>query len=349
MRKLLHSLQEIIQPVKNYIDLQKKFFLNILNVDYIATNNLKLGKRHFYYGSISDAMMRFKGVSFLTPKNAEAYYYLGRCQLIRENQQQATESFQKCLEINSQFSQAKYFLSKIQSPDRIRQVNTEFLKETLDYVAKDYAIIQKENGYQGDSFTYSLLKNHLTKENNPTTANLLEIGCAGGLNTRKLKEKLMVKNAIGIDISQKIVETLEREVYNDELLYSELICSNAEEIIPKYKQQFNIVLAINFLQRYSSVDHLFRAISQSLKEDGYFIATFYPTQPQRWLFNAKQDRFEHLASYIKEEAKRYGLNWLENRKASYYLNSDEEVMFFICQKQALTSPTVAKKPQAETK
>ena len=349
MKKLLHSLQEIIQPIRNYINLQKKFFLNILNVNYIATNNLTLGKRHFYYGSISDAIMRFKGVIFLTPKNAEAYYFLGRCQLIRENQEQATESFQKCLEINSQFSQAKYFLSKMQSPDRIRQVNAELLKETLDYIAKDYAAIQKENEYQGDKFAYSLLNNHLTKESNTDKASLLEIGCAGGLNTRKLKEKSIVKNAIGIDISQKIIETLEREVYNDELLYSELICGNADEIIPKYKQQFNIVLAINFLQRYSSVDQLFCAVSQSLKENGYFIATFSPTQPQRWLFNAKQDRFEHLPSYIKEEAKRYGLNWLENRKASYYLNSDDEVMFFICQKQPLNTPTVAKKPQAETK
>lgn len=349
MRKLLHSLQEIIQPVKDYINLQRKFFLNILNVDYIAKNNLNLGKRHFYYGSLSDAMMRFKGVIFLTPKNAEAYYYLGRCHLIKENNEQATESFQKCLELDSQFSQAKYFLSKMQSPDRIRQVNTELLKETLDYVAKDYAVIQKENGYQGDSFAYSLLKNHLTEESKTTSVSLLEVGCAGGLNTRKLKEKLMVNNAIGIDISEKIIETLEREVYNDELLYSELICSNPEDIIPTYKQQFNIVLAINFLQHYSSVDQLFRAISQSLKENGFFIATFSPTQPQRWLFNAKKDCFEHLPSYIKEEAKRYGLSWLENRKAPNYLNSDDEVVFFICQKQPLNTPTVTKKPQAEAK
>lgn len=336
------KLGDAFSAVKDYIDLQKRFFMNALNMDYIAKNNLRLGKLHFYEGNLSDAIMRLKGAIFLKKDNVEARYYLGRCYLAKEDKENALHYFMQAIEKDKHHSKSQYYITKLQHPERIRRINMDLVKENASFVAEDFDLLQAELGYQGDVIAVNLLKNHLNDQNDQPLHHLLDIGCMGGVAARAFRKHFPVKRITGIDLSAKATKQLEKQLYEEELLYNDLKTGDAESLITQYKQQFDIVLALNMLHNFSSIDQLFRGIAQSLKNNGYFIGTFFPNKTERWKLDPVKDRFTHYFPYIKEEAKRYGLVLLEQRSVPLYTAfEDDEATFFICQRRVSLAPTVA--------
>ncbi len=327
------KIRSTITARMHAIDLSKKITALINKAGNIAENNIKLGKYHFYKGNFSDAIMRFKGVTFLQPENATAYYYLGRCYLEKKDKPIAIRCFDDCLKYDKSFTQAQYYLSKLQFSERIRQINTALIRETSDYLTDDYRKLLEDLSYQGHISARSMLLNHLETNETSSSKNLLDIGCMGGMTAIAMREKLSIRSLVGIDLSEKAVNKLEREMYKDELLYSKLISGNAQELLGTYSESFDIVIALRVLHYFSSLDELLHQISSTLKPNGLFVATIFPATEKQWELDQEQDRFLHLASYVKEEAKRHNLLWLEERKLSLFKDrDDQDALFFICKK-----------------
>jgi ribosomal-protein-alanine N-acetyltransferase len=73
----------------------------------IAKNNYLLGVMHFRMGSPFDAVLRFKFVTWLNPKHADAWYGLGRAYLMDGKRAAAEKALKKAVELNPSHADAK--------------------------------------------------------------------------------------------------------------------------------------------------------------------------------------------------------------------------------------------------
>lgn len=300
---------------------------------HIGDTNFELGKYHFYQGNLSDAIMRFKGVVFFNPQSAPAHYYLGRCYLQKDNKSAAIKSFETALACDPKLTQAQYFLSILQFPERIRRVNPLYLSESMDETAPDYTRMQLEKGYQGHIISRELLLNHLPEQERPVT--LLDLGCGGGLGVKALREKSLIRSATGVDISQGAIRALEKEMHGDELLYHNLKQEDAETFLSTCHQTFDVVLATNLLHYFSSLDTLLHHIADVLRGGGICIGTIFLSNEKRWEFDSEHHRFQHLRSYLKDEANRNQLDLVEERQIPLYTQdpANSQALFFVCKKR----------------
>ena len=76
----------------------------------IAKNNYALGKKHYENGNFSDAVLRFKLVAWLEPKQAMGWLWLGKSYVAGKNMPQARVSLLKALELKPDLQEAKDLL-----------------------------------------------------------------------------------------------------------------------------------------------------------------------------------------------------------------------------------------------
>jgi predicted TPR repeat methyltransferase len=275
--------------------------------------------------------MRFKGVIYLEPQNAEAFYYLGRCHLEQQHKDLAIQYFEECLSYDKNWTPAHYFLSKLQFPERIKRINPAVTIETMSFIADNYTNILTESGYQGHIIARSILMSHRTPD--APAMQVLDLGCAGGLSIRALREKDLVRHATGIDLCSKTIAKLECELHGEDLLYNTLYAEDFTEFLAKKDSRFDAILAIRVLHHFSALESLLQDIALHLNPNGFLVGTYFPCKTESWKLDVQKDRFTHSSSYVKEEAKRHGLQWLEDRKMPLFSTSEEEeAHFFICQK-----------------
>lgn len=88
----------------------KQFISNIKSARNVAKNNYDLGKKHYELGNFGDAVMRFKLVTWLEPKQSAGWLWLGKSYVAAENIAQARGALLKALEINPDLQEAKELL-----------------------------------------------------------------------------------------------------------------------------------------------------------------------------------------------------------------------------------------------
>lgn len=86
------------------------FILSLKKIGDVAKNNYELGKKHYEKGNFSDAIMRFKFVTFLDSKHANSWYWLGASYLAVNKKQESIKALKKALEIKPDLEQARDML-----------------------------------------------------------------------------------------------------------------------------------------------------------------------------------------------------------------------------------------------
>lgn len=97
--KLKHVITELIS--------------NLRNLDNIAKNNYVLGKQHYELGNFSDAIMRFKIVTWLEPKHADAWYRLASSYMAMDKKPKAKEALTKAIQLKPNWQEAQDMLKSI--------------------------------------------------------------------------------------------------------------------------------------------------------------------------------------------------------------------------------------------
>lgn len=91
------------------------FVTSLKKVRDIVKNNYELGRKHYELGNFEDAIFRFKFLTWMEPKHADSWYWLGASYLAMEKRNNAKAALKKALEIRPNFQEAHDMLKAANS------------------------------------------------------------------------------------------------------------------------------------------------------------------------------------------------------------------------------------------
>lgn len=92
------------------------FITNLKKIRDIAKNNYELGRKHYDLGNFDDAVFRLRIVTWMEPKHADGWYWMGASYIALDKKENAKSALKKALEIRPNWQEAKDML-KVASGD----------------------------------------------------------------------------------------------------------------------------------------------------------------------------------------------------------------------------------------
>jgi predicted TPR repeat methyltransferase len=298
----------------------------------IVKNNYELGLTHFQRGNISDAVFRFKLVTWIEPAHGEAWYYLGRSQLAEGKLAQASESLKKALKLKPDHELAGYFLALAlgkSAPAEIlpRRMPRALVTEHFDAIAATY------NKEQLESFEY---KGHmaLIEAVRPLLVQgridhiVVELGVGTGLCGALLQD--VSAHITGVDISQKMLEeAMKVQAPNGKKIYDALIHRDAVDFLKEVApDSADIVLACQLISYMGDVEELFAQAARVLKPGGLFGVTAEKMDGSGYRFDPAAGVFRYGATYLQDLAAKSGLAPAASGEANVYPDLPAHVFVF---------------------
>lgn len=119
---------------------------------------------------------------------------------------------------------------------------------------------------------------------------VLDLGCGGGLLTNQLALSGTF-SLFGVDQSEAALTTARRHIPNTAISTPHYIVGQADQL-PFSKHQFDVILAMDFLEHIENPEKIFKEVARILKPNGYFLThTFNRGFLSKWLVIKAVERF----------------------------------------------------------
>jgi predicted TPR repeat methyltransferase len=292
----------------------------------IPGTNYRLGLTHMHRGNIEDAVMRFRMVAFLTPENINAYYNLGRCLLLLDDEEGARVQFKKVLEMDANNADVKYQLLKLEHRESIDVIPVSMIKEKTDIAADNYDEKRLAHGPKNcKAIVNTALAN--IKDKNPNL-DVLELGCGSGMCGRILRDKLVAKKITGVDISPKMLKKAEKKKIEGEQVYDKLVAAEIRQYLLENNQKFDLVMANGGFNYFGDLSAIAELLKKALNPGGTLAFVIKKTELEKgFLLDIAQDIFTHSRAYVQEEFKKAGFTELQIKE--FDINDDETGIIFV--------------------
>ncbi len=294
----------------------------------IPGTNFELGVSHLKRRNISDAIMRFKMVTFLEPKNADAYYYLGRSLILDGKYEEAEEALKKSIKLQGKSSnELDYLLQKITDPMAVISIPTSFIKENCELEAEYY---RKEDDIYAQNTSKLLAKAILENisDKNPNL-HILDIGCGKGENGKIFKKKEVAKQVIGVDFADEMVKSAQSKKENGLKIYDKIINGEMLEFLSNNKTKADVIILDQVMEGHKDMEKISALIKKSLKPKG--IAAFVmeeADQEKGCAIVIEEDIFIHSMDNIKENMAKAGFKMISELECEIKEGVDGKVLIF---------------------
>jgi predicted TPR repeat methyltransferase len=139
-----------------------------------------------------------------------------------------------------------------------------------------------------------------------TSLRVLDLGSGTGLVGEVFKDLARGGRLVGIDLSPKM-----NEMANKRGIYDELILGDLEPYLASPGAPYDLMLAADTMIYIGDLAPTFGGAAYRLDPGGYFIFAVEAKDGAGWEKTA-ENRFAHSRSYMEEEAKRQGLEFVES-------------------------------------
>jgi len=153
-------------------------------------------------------------------------------------------------------------------------------------------------GYQSPDILTEHL--HNLKPDTHAFPSVLDLGCGTGLMGVSLAKHFEVKNIVGIDLSQNMLEQAESKS-----LYHQLIKGDIEPVMEGFEANFDLIVAADVFIYIGKVSGIFKQAFQRLNPQGVFAFTVEDSQSGDVAL-APTGRYQHSRSYVRNLARDYG-------------------------------------------
>ncbi|MCE3232843.1 MAG: biotin biosynthesis protein BioC [Rickettsiaceae bacterium] len=291
----------------------------------IPGTNYKLGILHMRRGNVSDAIMRFRMVIFLTPEHVGARCQLAKCLLMVNEEESARDMLQKVLEMDKDNTDAKYQLSKLNNRETLNTIPLSVIREKVDISADNYIA--------GDlAFTKTFISTVLLNINdkNPNLS-VLDLGCGDGEAGQLLRDKEIVKNITGVDLSDKMLKLAQKRKIGEESVYNNLANREISEYLSVNNDKFDLILANGSLKYFGNIKEIFSLVKKSLKPSAIFAFAINKAELDKdYRLNIGEDNFSFSQGYIRDALNSLGFNELQIKEVqNIQNNSDIDKVIFI--------------------
>lgn len=222
----------------------------------------------------------------------------------------------------------QYMSASVLEDKKIKQANPEYLEKIFDIFAGDFDLTLGGLEYMVPDLIGEDIQKHFQKEL-WQKINYLDLGCGTGLCGQKVKDILGWSNAVGVDISQKMLEQAKiKDVYN-ELIRSEIVdfLKNQNAI---QGEKYHIVTASDVLTYFGDLRILFEEVAKSLKLQGVFVFSISENSKTKddYLL-MPSGRFVHQLDYVSKLLKKVGCEVVSSNRHPLRNEGDEVVYGYI--------------------
>lgn len=274
----------------------------------VAKNHYELGLSHLQQGHISDAMMRFKLVTWLEPANAKAWYYLGRAQLAGGKKQDASQSFQRSLKLQPGVEEAEYFLAIAggSSGGALPAVMPQSLsREYFDALAPEFNQQQESLQYEGGRLLAEAVR--AAVQDGRVNYAILDLGCGTGLCGRELRP--LAGQLTGVDMSPSMLDQA-RLLQDDQghKIYDALFQRDMLTFFKENTARFDMVVACGVASYVGEWKDIAHAAAQALQPGGLFAFTADMQDAPGFSLDTDLGRFRFSKAYLESLAAANGFS-----------------------------------------
>lgn len=289
----------------------------------IAKNNYNLGLHHLGDQNYSDAVFRFKVVTWLEPKNVMAWYNLGTSYLADEKPITAANIYRKTLSLDPKNEEAAYMLaiargSKATEEELPKKIPLSLSLSHFNAMAKDYDTEQLETyQYNAHKLIEEAIRSHIEKGR--LDHEVLDLGVGTGLCASRIRD--ISANITGVDFSVVMLElAMQVKSGDDKKAYDSLIEREALEYLKEAPAaSYDIIIAGGLFSFIGELDELFKHISQALKPGGLLVFTADKQEKEGLRFEPSEGRFRFAKGYLQNLAHDNALKELSLEEAQLYL------------------------------
>lgn len=295
----------------------------------IPGTNYDLGVFHMRAGNISDAILRFRMVIFLKPENAMAYYNLGRCLVLSDENEEARKNFQKALERGVLKADVDYMMQKIDNPEQIKTIPVPIIKEKVEMLSERHEAYYMDEEYLGyKTFIKTILAN--IKDKNPNL-DVLDLACRFGSSGQLLKERSITRKITGIDFVGANLEEVKTLKFEGESVYDNLQEKWLGSFLSENKTKFDLILSGHDFEYVGDLKNIATLINSSLNNKGIFALMLEDSSLESgYKLDIYSDKFYYSRSYIKEVLEKSG--FVELQIKDFIVSEDDKYLIYIFEK-----------------
>jgi predicted TPR repeat methyltransferase len=263
-----------------------------------ATLLLELNRPHQALAGLDRALV-------VEPDNAVAWNNRGNTLVALGRLEEGIASYDRALALDPQLQAALhnrfYCLLSLRRVDRIADFAA---RQAFDQVASRYdEMVRDELHYRAHQDLRALASRVAGFPAPPLR--ILDLGCGTGLAGECFRDLACGGRLAGLDISPAMLREARKRG-----LYDELIVADFETFLSRLGPAYDLILSADAIVYLGDLGATFAGVAKRLEPDGIFLFTCEAKAGDGWELT-EANRFRHSEAYLRGEAERAGLSWLE--------------------------------------
>lgn len=288
----------------------------------IVQNNYELGCRHLSLGNISDAILRFKLVTWMEPRHADGWYQLGCAYVAGGKPDLAKTSLQKALQLKPDNEEAIYMLaiaSGASTPagQLPKKMPLSLASQYFDRLAAGFTQEQLETyQYRGHTLLTQAIRACLVPGRIDHA--IVELGVGTGLCGPLMRD--VAAQLTGVDLSgPMLAEAMKLQDGQGKKIYDALIKREIQEFLhDAAPQSYDIVMAAGVFSYIGDLAAIYQQAARVLKQGGIFAFTADKMDGQDFRLDPEAGRFRFSKAYLEAQAAANGLKAITCEEAPVY-------------------------------
>ena len=271
---------------------------------------------------LDEALAGFDRVLALDPQNAVAWTNRGNVFTALRRFEEAVACYDRALGIRPDLETAKqnrfYVLLELRQVSRI---DGRALRETFDEVSPRFdELMVKQLQYRAHLQVRTMAERVIADLAPPLT--ILDLGCGTGLVGEAFKDLAVGGRLDGIDLAPRMIQTARgRGIYDD------LILGDLETVLAAPGRAYDLIHSADTMINLGDLAPTFCGVANRLKPGGFYIFACEAKAAEGWE-QTPANRFRHSESYLRAEAARAGLCFVDLMECALRREADEPVAGF---------------------
>ena len=253
----------------------------------------------------TEALAGFDRLLSLDPDHAVGWNNRGNALAALSRLEEAVAAYDRALALDSQMEAARdnrfYALLSLRKVDRISDFA---VRAAFDNAAPRYdETVLQELDYRGHIQLRALAERLFGPLVPPWR--ILDLGCGTGLAGECFKDAAKGGRLDGVDISPVMIAEAERRG-----IYDQLVVADIETFLASPGACYQLILSADAMVYLGDLAATFAGVAGRLEQGGAFLFTCEAKQGTGWELTPA-NRFRHSEAYLRAEADRAGLSWLD--------------------------------------
>jgi predicted TPR repeat methyltransferase len=253
---------------------------------------------------LDEALSGLDRVLAVDPQNAVAWTNRGNVFQAQKRFDEALDCYDRALAIQPDQETAKQNRFFVQLElKQVSRIAERALRETFDEVSPRFDdLLVNQLQYRGHLQVRTLAERVMPLS---PPMDILDLGCGTGLVGESFKDVTVGGRLDGIDLAPRMIEAARARG-----IYDELILGDLETVLAGAGRIYDLILSADTMVYLGDLAPTFSGVAKHLKPGGFYIFAIESKEGEGWE-QTPQNRFRHSEAYLREEAARAGLSFVD--------------------------------------